>query len=187
MSAPYFGKAVPVTLRRFPLLHAKNLAGAKVGVPNDLPDAPFHVVTLNFKNKHVWNARTWAGLHSSLEILLQHKGENNSAHIYHLFVFPSLYRLWSPIWKTRCKTWAQENFIPQQNVLVVYGDRDAICNDIGILNDGRQYAFLLRPSGKILFATDGRYTGQKHDSTIQKAIRALYDEEAKQPSIEEHH
>jgi len=183
MSTGHFGRTVPVTLRRFPSLHAKDLLGEKLLFPTDLPSAPFHVATINFKNKHVWNARTWAGLHSSLELLQQHRGDH-IGHIYHLFVFPSLYKLWSPIWKYRCKSWALENKIPLQHVLVVYGDRDAICNDIGILNDGRQFAFLIRNSGKVLYASDGRYLSLKHDFAIHKAIRSIYGEKTDAKSIE---
>ena len=175
-SLGHFGRAVPVTLRRFPFLHAKTIdGGAPLLLPSELPNAPFHVITLNFKNSHVWNARTWAGLHSSLDILSQHHG-HKIGDIYHLFIFPSFYRLWSLIWKKRCKNWAQENRIPESNVLLTYGDREAICDDIGIINDGRQYAFLLRNTGKVIFAADGRYIGHKHDIAIQKAVRSFFNE-----------
>lgn len=178
MSTGHFGRAVPVGLRRFPLLRGKTLGGTKMEFPTDLKpqDAPFHVVTLNFKNKHVWNARTWAGLHSSLELLQQHN-EKNIGSMFHVFIFPRFFMLWSPWWKRRCRSWAEENYIPPENVMVVYGDRDAICEDIGIFNDGRQYGFIMRNSGKVLFAAHGRYLSHKHDFQIHKAIRTLQEGE----------
>jgi hypothetical protein len=178
MSAGHFGRAVPVGLRRFPLLRGKTLNGDKIVFPTELQpsEAPFHVATINFKNKHVWNARTWAGLHSSLEILEQHNGKNIGS-VYHVFVFPRLYMLWGPLWKRRCLGWAKENHISPDKVMVVYGDRDAICEDIGVFNNGRNYGFLIRNSGKVLFAADGRYLSHKHDFAIHKAIRTFQNQE----------
>ena len=179
MSTGHFGRAVPVGLRRFPLLRGKTLTGSKFEFPTDLVprEAPFHVATLNFKNKHVWNARTWAGLHSSLELLEEHS-QRTIGCMCHVFVFPRLHMLWAPLWKRRCRAWAAENHIAEDRVIVVYGDRDAICEDIGIFNDGRQYCFIIQNSGKVLFATDGRYLSHKHDFHIHKAIRTLYAQEA---------
>jgi hypothetical protein len=176
MSTGHFGRAVPVGLRRFPLLNGTTLSGSKFTFPTDLEplNSPYHVATINFKNKHVWNARTWAGLHSSLELM--EAQSNNQIGMYHVFILPTLHILWSPFWKRRCKSWANENDIPLENVLVVYGDRDAICDDIGIFNDGRQYGFLIRNTGKILFATDGRYLSNKHDWAIHKAIRSFHSQ-----------
>jgi hypothetical protein len=180
MSTGHFGRAVPVGLRRFPLLRGRTLEGRKVEFPTDLQptDAAFHVVSLNFKNKHVWNARTWAGLHSSLELMTQTQGTLKVGSMYHVFIFPRFFMLWSPIWRRRCRAWADENHILPQNVLVVYGDREAICDDIGVLNDGRQYGFMIRNSGKVLFAADGRYLSHKHDFSIHKSIRTLESQEA---------
>ena len=176
MSTGHFGRAVPVGLRRFPLLNGKTLNGKKFTFPSDLEplNAPYHVATLNFKNKNVWNARTWAGLHSSLELM--EAQSNHQIGMYHVFLFPTLHFLWSPIWKRRCKSWADENAIPHDNVLVVYGDRDAICDDIGIFNDGRQYGFLICNSGKVLFVSDGRYVSHKHDWAIHKAVRTFHSQ-----------
>ncbi len=176
MSTGHFGRAVPVGLRRFPLLRGRTLGGTKIEFPTELKpqDSPFHVVTLNFKNKHVWNARTWAGLHSSLDLLQQHN-EKLIGSMFHVFIFPRFFMLWSPWWKRRCKSWAAENHISPENVMVVYGDRNAICEDIGIFNDGRQYGFIMRNSGKVLFAAHGRYLSHKHDFLIHKAIRTLHD------------
>ena len=177
MSTGHFGRAVPVGLRRFPLLHGRTLEGSKIVFPTDLAplNAPFNVATFNFKNKHVWNARTWAGLHSSLE-LMRPAGE--ALGMYHVWLFPTVHRLWSPIWRRWCRSWAEENGIPASNVIAVYGDRDAICEDIGIFNDGRQYGFLIRNSGKVLFASDGRYLSNKHDIGIHKAIRTFYSQQS---------
>jgi hypothetical protein len=179
MSTGHFGRAVPVGLRRFPILIGRTLAGSKVSVPSELKpsSAPLHVMTVNFKNKHVWNARTWAGLHSSVELLLQHAGMIESPEhrpgMYHVWLLPTVHWLWSPLWKQRCRGWAKENGIPEENVIVVYGNRDEISEDIGIFNDGRQYAFLLDNDGKVHFATDGRYLSHKHDFSIHKAVQTL--------------
>jgi hypothetical protein len=180
MSTGHFGRAVPVGLRRFPFLHGKTLAGRKFVFPSDLQpiDAPFHVTTINFRNKHVWNARTWGGLYSSLQLLGVHNG-NPPGSLLHLFVFPSLHLLWAPLWRRRCRAWAEENHIPMDKVVVVYGNRDAICDDIGVFNDGRQYGFIIKNSGKVLFAADGRYISQKHDLAIHKAIRSSSDDNEK--------
>lgn len=188
MSTGHFGRAVPVGLRRFPLLSGRTLGGSKFVFPTDMEPqaAPFHVATINFKNKHVWNARTWAGLHSSLELLEGHNGHAIGS-VYHVFVFPTLYMLWAPLWKRRCRAWAAENHIPLDNVLVVYGDRNAICEDIGIYNDGRQYGFLMRNSGKTIFAADGRYLSHKHDFAIHKAIRTLHTQEAEVEQEKQHY
>lgn len=190
MSTGHFGRAVPVGLRRFPLLHGKTLSGSRIVFPIELKpsEAPYHVSTINFKNKHVWNARTWAGVHSSLELMEAHN--HNQIGMYHVFIFPSLYILWSPVWKRRCKVWARENAIPEENVIVVYGDRDAICDDIGIFNDGRPYGFILRNTGKVLFATDGRYLSHKHDWAIHKAVRTFHIQNVKgsvssEPNVEQ--
>ena len=184
MSTGHFGRAVPVGLRRFPLLKGMNLNGEKLVFPAQLEpqNAPFHVATINFKNKHVWNARTWASLHSSLALLEQHKGSQTIGSMYHVFVFPWLYMLWGPLWRRRCQQWADDNHIPRTNVMVVYGDRDAICEDIGIMNSGRQYGFLIRNSGKVLFAADGRYLNHRHDFAIHKAIRTLQNQASEEPS-----
>ena len=160
----HFGRAVPVTLRRFPSLLGRTLAGESFVFPNQLPDAPFQVVSLNFKNKHVWNARTWNGLTASLD---------SNMNMYHVWLFPWIHKAWAPLWRRRCRTWAQEHNIKEEHIVAIYGDRDAICDQIGIHNDGRQYAFMIRNSGKVLFATDGRYLSHKHDSHIHKAIRSL--------------
>jgi hypothetical protein len=179
MSTGHFGRAVPVGLRPFPLLLGRTLGGTKVVIPSELksPQAPLHVLTFNFKNKHVWNARTWAGLHSSVELLLKHAGMVSSPAqqpgMFHVWLLPTVHWFWSPLWKRRCRAWADENGIDRENVIVVYGNRDEITEDIGILNDGRQYAFLLDNSGKIHFATDGRYLGHKHDISINKAVQTL--------------
>ena len=188
MSTGHFGRAVPVGLRPFPLLVGKTLSGAKIVIPSQLnpPEAPLHVMTLNFKNKHVWNARTWAGLHSSVELLLQHSGMIESPEqrpgMYHVWLFPTIHWLWSPFWKRRCRVWAAENGIKEENVVVVYGNRDEITEEIGIFNDGRQYAFLLDNNGKTHFATDGRYLSHKHDFSIHKAVQTLIDQRQKTAS-----
>ena len=180
MSTGHFGRAVPVGLRRFPLLRGRTLQGDKFTFPTDLQplDSAFHVASLNFKNKHVWNARTWAGLHSSLELMSQTQGGLKVGSMYHVFIFPRYFMLWSPFWKRRCRAWAEENHIPLGNVLVVYGDREAICDDIGVFNDGRQYGFIIRNSGKVIFAADGRYLSHKHDFSIHKSIRTLENQES---------
>lgn len=169
MSA-HFGRAVPVALRRFPALFGQTLTGNKVVVPECFPDKGFHLVSLNFKNKHVWNALTWNGLASSLDLVAQHSNQQ-SVEMYYVWLFPLIHRLWAPIWRKRCRQWATERAIDHSQVISVYGDRDAICEQIGIHNDGRQYAFLVTQTGKILFGSDGRYQSHKHDFHIHKAIK----------------
>lgn len=182
MSTGHFGRAVPVGLRPFPLLIGRTLGGSKVVIPSEFKpsEAPFHVLTLNFKNKHVWNARTWAGLHSSVELLLDHAGMISSpAHrpgMFHVWLLPTVHWLWSPLWKRRCRAWADENGIDRENVMVVYGNRDEITEDIGIMNDGRQYVFLVDNAEKVHFATDGRYLSNKHDFNIHKAVQTLINQ-----------
>jgi len=61
-------------------------------------------------------------------------------------------------------------------VIVVYGDRDEITEDIGVMNNGRQFAFLIQSSGKVLFSADGRYLSHKHDFHIHKAIQMLINQ-----------
>jgi hypothetical protein len=172
MSTGHFGRAVPVGLRRFPILRGKTLGGSKIQIPTDMtpPDAPFHVLSLNFKNKNVWNAKSWHGLQSSLDILASHGTVEHHPCMYYVWVFPTLYWLWSPLWKRRARGWAEENGISVDNVAVVYGNRAEICDDIGIHNDGRNYAFLIRNSGKVLFVAYGRYQSRKHDYHIHKAV-----------------
>ena len=176
MSTGHFGRAVPVGLRRFPLLHGKTLGGSKFEFPTQLPDAPFHVVTMNFRNKNVWNARSWHGLQSSLEILQTHAVETKPG-MYYLWLLPTVHWLWAPIWKRRCRAWANENGISENSVVVVYGNRDEITDEIGIHNDGRMYAFLMRNTGKVFFATDGRYLSNKHDFHIHKAINTMINQD----------
>ena len=179
MSTGHFGRSVPVGLRRFPLLRGRTLAGDNIVFPSELHphNASFHVASLNFRKKHVWNARKWAGLHSSLEVLSRTQGGPQVGSMYHVFIFPRIHLLWAPIWRRRCRAWAEENHISLDNVVAVYGDREAVCEDIGIFNDGRQYGFIIRNSGKVIFAAEGRYLSNKHDFAIHKSIRTLEDQQ----------
>ena len=183
MSA-HFGRAVPVGLRKFPLLFGKTLEGTTVTFPHCLEPAtaPFHLVTLNFKNKHVWNARTWNSVHSSLDILSQHS-PGAAPGMFFVWLFPLVHRLWAPVWRRRCKAWAREHGIAERNVISVYGDRDEITGEIGVHNDGRQYAFLLSNAGDVLFAADGRYNSNKHDFHIHKAIQTKSNQKAAEAQL----
>lgn len=87
MSHMHFGRAVPVTFRRFPSLACHNLLGKTVRVPEDL-EGRLNVLVVGFKASHYMGMNSWMPLANRLkkELLIKHKTDESLVQVYRLVI-----------------------------------------------------------------------------------------------------
>ncbi|CDJ51025.1 hypothetical protein, conserved [Eimeria brunetti] len=87
MSHMHFGRAVPITFRRFPTLICRNLLGRTVKVPQDL-QGQLNVLVVGFKASHYDDMNSWIPFASKLEkeIVNKHKLDASQVQSYRLVV-----------------------------------------------------------------------------------------------------
>jgi hypothetical protein len=116
----HFGRAVPVTCRRFPELEVHSLAGDR----KFLPEISAQHVVLLFRPAHVHALRAWLPLF----------GDFRSTTV--LFVIAPRWRPLHGLWRWRCGRWKNSECpeISDHHVGAVYEDRKTLLDSLGLLN-----------------------------------------------------
>ncbi|CAJ1350417.1 unnamed protein product [Effrenium voratum] len=107
MSTAYYGRAVPLALRRFAKLPCR-LHGRRqeLVLPEGLPTG-VHVVMLMTRRKHIEHADSWLGVRAACERLLTERGIalKGEMQMYICCLLPRFWPLrW--VWRYRMWTWA---------------------------------------------------------------------------------
>eukprot|EP00439_Symbiodinium_sp_Y106_P044277 s1605_g5.t1 len=165
MSTAYYGRAVPLALRRFAKLRCwlHGPRGRRIqdlNLPDDLPTG-VHVVMLMTRRKHIEHADSWLGVRTAWERLLMErslalKGE---MQMYICCLLPWFWPL-RCMWRYRIRHWAslllEEEHTQVHIISTASWSRDFF-QRMHIHDDGRAYTMVVRHDGEILWAGHDKF------------------------------
>eukprot|EP00435_Cladocopium_sp_Y103_P061237 s1255_g22.t2 len=165
MSTAYYGRAVPLALRRFAKLPCRlhspsRLRATDLLLPDGLPTG-VHVVMLMTRRKHIEHADSWLGVRSACERLLAERGIALKGEMQ-MYICCLLPRFWPLrlIWRYRMRHWMkllQEEEHTQVHILSCTTWAKGFFGKMQIHNDGRAHTMVIRNDGEILWAGHDRF------------------------------
>eukprot|EP00913_Durusdinium_trenchii_P026221 g24600.t1 len=177
MSTAYYGRVVPLALRRFVKLPCRRHSptGRAVGdlmLPDGLPTG-VHVVMLMTRRKHIEHADSWLGVRSACERLLMErqmalKGE---MQMYLCCLLPRFWPLrW--FWRYRMCSWARllEEEEQTQVHILSCTKWSSFFQKMQIHNDGRAHTMVIRNDGEILWVGHDRFQEQFHEREMVNVV-----------------
>lgn len=178
MSTAYYGRAVPLALRRFARLkcipHAK--PNHQIVLPGDLPSG-VHVVLLINRLRQIEHADSWLGVREAWDRLLAENGirQQGEMQMYICCMLPSFWpqRWW---WKWRIRGWANlvQKDYPDVHLLAA-PQNVQFYSDMCIHNDRRAYAMVIRNDGEILWGSHDKFEEKLQERQMVQIVREEVD------------
>jgi len=188
MSAGYFGRAVPLTLRRFVQLpcirHSVDRTKDGFLLPKGLPEG-VHVVLLLNRRRQIEHCDSWLSVREAWERVLEERGLHVKGEMQ-MYICCLLPRLWPLRWMWYWRMGQWTNLLQTEDQESVHLlSTTAWAKDfherMQIHNDGRAYALVIRNTGQILWASDDAFK----EHLQQKAMVQVVNEEVNY-RMEEH-
>ncbi|CAE8605591.1 unnamed protein product, partial [Polarella glacialis] len=166
MSTAYYGRAVPLALRRFVKLPCRVhspvslRAVGDIQLPQGMPPG-VHVVLLVTRQNHIEHADSWLGVRSAWERLLKERGTGieGEMQMYICCLLPRFLPL-RLMWRWRMRAWGTLLQAEEHSKVHVISTRawaDGFYDKMQIHNDGRAYALVVRNDGEIIWASHDKF------------------------------
>ena len=146
----------------FPDLEGTNLEKRDIALPAALPGKA-NLIIFGFVRDHQEDINTWIPRCEELE---------REVAGFRFFEVPFLagrYRL-IRFWIDGGMRRGIPDRAARERTITVYGGRSAAMRQLGITDLGKIYAFLIRPSGEVLWRSEGRWSRDK-DTTLRAALK----------------
>ncbi|CAJ1350416.1 unnamed protein product [Effrenium voratum] len=180
MSTAYYGRAVPLALRRFAKLPCR-LHGRRqeLVLPEGLPTG-VHVVMLMTRRKHIEHADSWLGVRAACERLLTERGIALKGEMQ-MYICCLLPRFWPLRWVWRYRMWTWASLLEDEehkNVHILSSTTwpADFFHRMTIHNDGRAHTMVIRNTGEILWAGHDRF----QENLQEREMVNVVNEECKQ-------
>mmetsp|Transcript_25199 Transcript_25199/g.57968 ORF Transcript_25199/g.57968 Transcript_25199/m.57968 type:complete len:248 (-) Transcript_25199:59-802(-) len=188
MSTAHYGRAVPVALRRFPKIQCHKLrlpevvpesvGSEKDGshqllLPRGLQDG-VHVILLLNRLRQIESADSWLSVREALERHLVEQQLHNEGELqmYICCLLPYFWPLrW--LWRWRMQVWDDLLGSEHPAVHIMWSTdwSTSTYDRLGVHNDGRAYALVIRKNGEILWASHDKFKENKHQRLMVKVVR----------------
>jgi len=146
----------------FPTLGGTNLEKQDIALPTELPGKA-NLIIFGFVQDHQEDINTWIPRCEELE---------REVAGFRFFEVPFLagqYRL-IRFWIDGGMRRGIPDRAARERTITVYGGRSAAMRQLGITDLGKIYAFLIRPSGEVLWRSEGRWSQEK-DTALRAALK----------------
>uniref|UniRef100_A0A7S1AEU3 Uncharacterized protein n=1 Tax=Noctiluca scintillans TaxID=2966 RepID=A0A7S1AEU3_NOCSC len=178
MSTAHYGRAVPLALRRFVRLpctkHVFDGPSEQLALPSGMPSG-LHVVLLLSRRRHIEHADSWLSVREVWERLLAERAlrKEDEMQMYICCLLPRFLPLrW--IWRYRMRHWQQllRDECPSSVHLLSTDEWSAGFHDrMGIHDDGRAYAMMIRNDGEILWASHDAFQEHLQEKDMVRIIK----------------
>mmetsp|Transcript_50146 Transcript_50146/g.119379 ORF Transcript_50146/g.119379 Transcript_50146/m.119379 type:complete len:298 (+) Transcript_50146:87-980(+) len=151
----------------------RHLLKPELLLPKDIGDG-VHVVLLLNRLRQIESADSWLSVREVFERQLQEQQLHREGELQ-MYICCLLPGFWPLRWLWRWRMYVWDDLLgedhPAVHILSTTEWTSSMYDRLGVHNDGRAYALLIRRNGEIIWASHDKFKENKHERLMVKVIR----------------